>query len=122
MIMTVEEYRGFVQTDETEPMLALRLEAVERTIQGYTHNNFRKYMTAEGKIEYPADIKLGAINLLKWEMEMREKAGVASETISRHSVTYKSGDGKNTINGYPAELMGFLKPYMKAQFGQGLRA
>lgn len=120
MIMTVEEFRGFVQTDETDQMLALRLNAIERTIQGRTNNNFRKYRTADGVIEYPADIKLGAINLLKWEMEMRDKTGVASETISRHSVTYQGRDASNMVNGYPAELMGFLKPYMKAQFGQGL--
>jgi len=120
MIMTVEEFRGFVQTDETDQMLALRLNAIERTIQGHTNNNFRKYRTAEGVIEYPADIKLGAINLLKWEMEMRDNTGIASETISRHSVTYQAQDGTNTVNGYPAALMGFLKPYMKAQFGQGL--
>ena len=120
MIMSVEEFRGFVLTEETDQMLALRLNAVERAIQGYTHNNFRKYRTAEGKIEYPEDIKLGVINLLQWEIEMRNKTGVASETISRHSVTYQGRDASNMVNGYPAELMGFLKPYMKAYFGQGL--
>lgn len=121
MIMTVEEFRGFVQTDETDQMLTLRLNAMERTIQGHTNNNFRQYMNADGVIVYPADIKLGAIKLLQWDMENGDKTGIASETISRHSVTYKAMDGKNTVNGYPAELMGFLKPYMKAYFGQGLR-
>lgn len=120
MIMAVEELRQYITTDETDQGLALRLQALERAIQGYTNNNFRQFKNAEGVIEYPADIKLGAINLLKWEMEMRDKTGVASETISRHSVTYQGRDASNMVNGYPAELMGFLKPYMKAQFGQGL--
>lgn len=120
MIMTVEEFRGFVQTDETDQMLALRLNAIERTIQGYTNNNFYKYRTADGEIAYPDDVKMVAIKLLKYDMETADKADIASETISRHSVTYKSRDGSNTVNGYPAELMGFLKPYMKAFFGQGL--
>lgn len=119
MIMTVEEFRQFVTTDETDPGLALRLQALERAIQGYTNNNFRKYIV-DGEIVYPADIKLGVINLLKWELDMREKTGVESESISRHSVTYQAQDGTNTVMGYPASLMGFLKPYMKAQFGQGL--
>lgn len=120
MIMTVEEIRQFVTTDETDQGLALRLQALERAIQGYTNNNFHQFQTAEGVIEYPADVKLGAVNLLKFDMEMREKAGVASETISRHAVSYQTYDGTNTLNGYPANMMGFLRPYRKAQFGQGL--
>jgi hypothetical protein len=46
---------------------------------------------------------------------------VASETISRHSVTYVDQTGDNTIMGYPVALMGFLKPYRKARFGRGIR-
>ena len=73
------------------------------------------------KIEYPADVKMGVANLLKWELERRDKVGVSSETISRHSVTYFDMDGDNSLMGYPKALMGFLKPYMKARFGTGVR-
>lgn len=73
------------------------------------------------KVVYPADVKAGVVNLTKWELDNREKVGVASETISRHSVTYFSMDGDNSLMGYPKSLMGFLKPYQKARFGQGLR-
>nr|DAZ64941.1 MAG TPA: hypothetical protein [Caudoviricetes sp.] len=31
-------------------------------------------------------------------------------------------DGDNSIMGYPKPLMGFLKPYQRARFGQGLRS
>lgn len=67
------------------------------------------------KIIYPADIKVGAINLLKWDLENRDKVGIKSESISRHSVTYFDMDANN-LNGYPASLLGFLKPYRKARF------
>jgi len=119
MIMTVEEFRQFVTTDETDQGLALRLQALERVIQGYTNNNFHKYIV-NGVIEYPADIKLVAIKLLKWELEMQDKTGIASESISRHSVTYQARDASNTVNGYPAEIMGLLRPYVRPRFGQGL--
>jgi len=119
--MPVSELRQFITTDETDQGLALRLQALESAIQGYTNNNFSKYKNAEGVIEYPADIKMGVVNMLKWDLESRDKTGIASETLSRYSVTYHSQDTANTINGYPAALMGFLKPYMKARFGQGLR-
>lgn len=73
------------------------------------------------KVVYPMDVKMGVANLMKWELDNRDKVGVASETISRHSVTYFNMDGDNSLMGYPKSLMGFLKPYMKARFGQGVR-
>lgn len=73
------------------------------------------------KVKYPMDVKMGVVNLMKWELNNREKVGVASESISRHSVTYVDQTGDNTIMGYPVALMGFLKPYRKARFGRGIR-
>lgn len=67
------------------------------------------------KIEYPLDVVEGAINLLRWDCFDREKVGVASETISRHSVSYQQYDGTNTIDGYPAMLFGFCSLYMRAR-------
>lgn len=119
MIMTVEEFRQFVQTDETDAVITVWLEAVEQMILRYTNNTFRDYMQ-DGVIVYPADIKMGAVNLIKWELGNREKVGVASESISRHSVTYFDMAGDNSIMGYPKALTGFLKPYMCARFGKGV--
>lgn len=68
------------------------------------------------KVRYPMDVKLGVANMLKWDIENRDKVGIQSETLSRHSVTYFNMDGDNSIMGYPKSLLGFLKPYMKARF------
>lgn len=68
------------------------------------------------KVVYPDDIKMGVVNLIKWDLENRDKVGIQSETISRHSVTYFNMDGDNSSLGYPKSLTGFLKPYMKARF------
>ena len=68
------------------------------------------------KIVYPADVKEGVINLMKWENSMRDKVGIQSETLSRHSVTYFNQDANNQVMSYPASLMGFLKAYIKARF------
>lgn len=119
MILTVDELRKYIDTEETDEVLAVWLEALEKVVHGYTHNTFRKYMQ-DGVIVYPADIKMGVVNLLKWELGRRDKVGVASESISRHSVTYADTAGENTCMGYPSALMGFLRPYMCARFGQGL--
>lgn len=68
------------------------------------------------KVEYPADIKAGLLELLKWDVKNRAKTGIQSETLSRHSVTYFSQDANNQVMGYPVTLLGFLKPYIKAKF------
>lgn len=68
------------------------------------------------KVEYPADIKAGVIDLLKWEVKNRQKVGIKSETLSRHSVSYYDQDANNQVMGYPVALLGFLKPYIKARF------
>ena len=173
MIISVEEFKKFIQTDLTDEVLEAKLSALELLVRKYTNNNFQKrqirfeanvttvipltspYLAAgdtiqisesdynDGiytiksigeneiildkplypelcvlitKVVYPADVKMGVVNMLDWDINNRDKVGVASETISRHSVTYFNMDGDNSITGYPKSLMGFLRPYMKARF------
>lgn len=170
MILTIEELRGYVQTDKTDEEIALFLDAIERLIRKHTNNSFQNravrclsairagvietpseyfkvgdtvqisgnalndglYVIESGmrlhpapfdsdenlitKVVYPPEIKMGVVNLVKWDDDNRGKVGISSETISRHSVTYASMDGSNTEIGFPAALLGFLKPHMKARF------
>lgn len=69
------------------------------------------------KVVYPHDVKMGIVNMMKWDNEMRDKIGVSSETLSRHTVSYGdiTGDTNSALN-YPKSLLGFLAPYMKARF------
>ena len=118
MLMTVAELRRYINTEDDDQVLEAKLQALELSIQGYTNNDFKRHLTAEG--EYPMDVKMGAVNLMKWELNNRDKVGIASEAISRHSVTYVDQTGENTLMGYPVALMGFLRPYKRARFGRGL--
>lgn len=68
------------------------------------------------KVEYPIDVQMGVINLMKWEITNRNKVGIKSESLSRHSVTYYDQDANNQVMGYPVSLLGFLTPYKKARF------
>lgn len=73
------------------------------------------------KVKYPADVMQGVVNMLKWQLDNGDKVGVQSETIARHSVTYFDQSAANTAMGYPVALLGFLQPYKRARFGQGVR-
>ena len=68
------------------------------------------------KVVYPEDVQEGVINMLKWDLGLRNKVGIKAETISRHSVTYFDMDANNSLKGYPASLFGFLEDYIKARF------
>lgn len=66
-------------------------------------------------VRYPEDVQVGALNLLAWDESNRQKVGISSETLSRHSVSYFDQSAANTMLGYPIALLGFLKPYRKAR-------
>ena len=121
MILTVEELHKYMETDESDEVLEAKLSALEVAIKGHTNNNFNRVLAQNGG-EWPMDIKMGVVNLMKWDDQSRDKVGVSSETISRHSVTYVDMTNDNSIMGYPAALLGFLKPYKKARFGRGINA
>lgn len=114
MIISVAELREFVTTDKSDTALEFMIQASESFIVHYTNNDFKNHIS--GLAEYPLDVKMGVINLIKWDLDGRDKIGISSETISRHSVSYSSQSGSDSEDGYPKALIGFLKPYMKARF------
>lgn len=66
------------------------------------------------KVKYPEDVVDCAISLLEWDVKHRDKIGIKSETLSRHSVTYE--DSASMFNGYPNAILNSLKLYKKARF------
>ena len=66
------------------------------------------------KIVYPPDVIDCCINLMEWEVKHRQKVGIKSETLSRHSVTYE--DSSQMFNGYPVGILNALNLYKKARF------
>ena len=68
------------------------------------------------KVKYGMDVVLGVVEMLRWDLEKRDKMGIKSETISRHSVTYSDATEFNSKLDYPSTLCGFLKPYVKPRF------
>lgn len=124
MLISVDELRQFVSTDESDQVLEFRIQALESFICKYTNNGFISRIT--GEKDYPLDVQMGAINILKWQLRNdaqnsgdTSKQPVSSETISRHSVTYAADSTESdidTLTGVPQKLSAFLKPYTKARF------
>lgn len=69
------------------------------------------------KVVYPKDIVMGVIDIVSWILaNPSQKAGISSETISRHSVTYKNESEFDSDVGCPVRLLSFLNKYKKARF------
>ena len=85
-------------------------EIQENTIR-VDRNLYMSSSTMITRVIYPESVQEGVLTMLKWEFEMRSKTGIKSETLSRHSVTYFDMDASNSLDGYPASIVGFLDPY-----------
>lgn len=68
------------------------------------------------KVVYPEDVVECVFNLLDWDLKERDRAGIQSETLSRHSVTYFKTEDADFVMGYPKKLLGTLDLYKKARF------
>ncbi len=68
------------------------------------------------KVKYGMDVVLGVVDMMKFDLEKREKVGIKSETISRHSVTYSDTTDFNSKLDYPKTLCGFLSTYIRPRF------
>lgn len=67
-------------------------------------------------VKYPDDVKLGAANMIRYDIEAEGREGISSESISRHSVSYAVGNESNSSSlGYPYRLTKFLAPYRRMQ-------
>ena len=84
-------------------------------VLGKTYDFYDEENVTITKVVYPQAVITGVVNLIQWDIEHRGKIGVKSESLSRYSVTYYDVEN-NSVGGYPKGLMGFLKPYMRAQF------
>ena len=131
MLMTVKELREYLKTimvsdsDLQSDCLAVVTETNDLTFQtdgDWADEDF----VLVTKVEYPEDVKLGAVNVLRWQLRNEAAAAgdksqkpVQSETLSRHSVTYATDATEADIAadfGVPKKHVAFLNNYMKARF------
>lgn len=69
------------------------------------------------KVVYPKDILMGVVDVMRWMLaNPSDKAGVVSETLSRHSISYQSNIEYDESFGCPKQLLAFLNTYKKARF------
>lgn len=124
MILTVAEFRQYVTTDKDDISLQAMLEGLEAFIVKYTNNNFKNRST--GLVDYPISVKMAVVDIMTWKLRNEalnsaDNTGkpVASETISRHSVTYATDATESDIDtsfGVPKKYTAVFDLYKRARF------
>ena len=135
LAVTLKVFGGSFQVDRVIKSIEAQLESVNHQVQSKVRSAVSLFhdamingdsavnslsfdglnkMLVGTKTEYGADTYIDLSTMAKLK-ENADKIGVASETLSRHSVTYFNMDKTNTVSGYPISIMGFCSPYMKAK-------
>lgn len=73
------------------------------------------------RVIYPPDVVMGCVDIMRYKLSRaaqhaETKAGISSETISRHSVSFVGEDAYSGVFGVPERLVKFLDRYRKARF------
>lgn len=102
--MTVDEVKALLRINGTE--YDVYLDAVLPMVKEYasTYCN-REFTDAQGNESFPGGVKLAITKMCEFHMK---QAGVQSETLARHSVTYSSD--------YPGEIKAILNNYRRPRF------
>jgi len=87
------------------------IKSIVDDVLGFDDNSFTQ-IDLKGailtKIEYPADVRKGVKEILKYNKKMESKVGIKSESISRMKTTYKDEKEEGIYD--------FLDDYMKMRW------
>jgi len=107
VIITIAEVKTLLQiTDSSkDAIITALIPIVEDDLLEYLNNNFDE--------DYPPGLKGYLAKMIGYKLD-KTSDNIASETISRYSVSYKSGT--DFIAGYPSTIMTGLSKWRKVKW------
>lgn len=68
-------------------------------------------------VDYPADVKQGAKELLSYKEKMKGITGLKSVSMARVKQTYYDVNADDTVDGVPASVFSFIDKYYRLSWG-----
>lgn len=68
-------------------------------------------------VNYPADVKQGAKELLSYKEKMKGATGLKSVSMARVKQTYYDVNAEDTVDGVPASVFSFIDKYYRLSWG-----
>lgn len=68
-------------------------------------------------VDYPADVKQGAKEILNYKEKMKGTIGLKSVSMARVKQTYYDVNAQDTVDGVPKSVFSFLDKYQRLSWG-----
>lgn len=68
-------------------------------------------------VRYPADVKQGAKEILRYKEKMKGTVGLKSISMARVKQTFYDVNASDTVDGVPASVFSFLDKYQRLSWG-----
>lgn len=76
----------------------------------------RIYRGTVTRIFYPADVKRGIKNLIRYDFTAANRIGIKSRSVARMSETYQDTNAGENAEGYPAAMLSFLQKHKRMRW------
>jgi hypothetical protein len=111
MITTLEQVKLIlgITGDSKNALITALIPLIEEDYLAIRNKAFD--LDDEGEIVYPTGAEFTAIRMIGYKLNTQGQDGVASESLSRHSISYQQGSGTGVAGLYPASVIGAIKRY-----------
>lgn len=108
-ITTLDEAKTFLQIPEDDKSKDSIISALIEPVEAdYLRIRNKPFDTdEEGNVIYPDGAGLVAALMISYHLNTGKRAGIASQSLGDHSVTFK-----DLVNGYPKEITGKIRRYV----------
>ena len=110
MITTLEKVKLIlgITGDSKDALIIAMIPIVE---EDYLAIRNKAFDVVDDEIVYPVGAEGTAIRMIGYKLNTLGQDGIASESLSRHSISYQQGSGTGVAGLYPASVIGGIKRY-----------
>ncbi len=108
MITTLDKARTILGVTDSDALIEELIPMVEAD---YLLIRNKAFDEVDGEVVYPTGAEFTAIKMIGYHLKTQGQQGIASESLSRHSVTYQTSSLSGALGSYPPMITASIKRY-----------